>query len=535
MSDQFRISGGALLGVFLIAAIAIYVSFNPLGHTDVWAHAKYGEWYSTHRTAPEVEPLSPYSDKELAFGSVAWLSQVTYYGLYQLGAALAGGDAESQLRGGAEALRTFHLLLLVARFVLLWLALKRFGGSASWATLGIFLYLMAVGFGSAVQRPQAFGLFFFTAIIYALSSPTLTRPAMYCLPAMFLLWANLHGTFMAGLAMLGLHTVGRFLERRRLDAEVRRLAIVGVLCGLATLVNPHGPFLYKHLIAFSAHPNLKSMTEWYPMRFSLESGNHWPYLMSIVLLLFVRVLGGRKVGIAGWLVAIPFAIWPWLQARMIVWWWTIAVWLLARLGPGLGERFPTLPSIADEQPTRGKALAATAVIAFAVVMLPPLRSHIPGMPHGMDHTMHAGTPWRMSLELRAESVEQGRWTPALRKALRDYYPGGKFQGAIFSSETQGDFLLWSLPPEFPVLMYTHAHVFPVEHWEACRHVKAANPGWREFLARHRANLVVFEVDSHAELAAAVRDDPEWLVVQDMPQGWAGMKAHVLIALRKNPL
>src|SRR5262249_58847109 len=115
----------------------------------------------------DVEPLSPFSDKDVPFANVAWLSQLSYHLLYEFGAAIAGGDAESQLRGGAEALRSFHLVLLIARFAILWLALKHFGGSYSWATVGVFLYIFAVGLGSAVQRPQAFVLFFFTLLIFA--------------------------------------------------------------------------------------------------------------------------------------------------------------------------------------------------------------------------------------------------------------------------------------------------------------------------------------------------------------------------------
>jgi hypothetical protein len=153
----------------------------------------------------------------------------------------------------------------------------------------------------------------------------------------------------------------------------------------------------------------------------------------------------------------------------------------------------------------------------------------------MGHTVHSGTPWRLALELKAGPAEQGRWMPTLRTGLRDYYPEGRFRGAIFASETQGDFLVWALPADTPVMMFTHAHVFAVEHWEACRYAMIADPGWREFLARHRANMIVVEADSHEELAAAVRNDPEWLVVQDMPQGSVGHKAHIIIALRKNPL
>jgi hypothetical protein len=220
---------------------------------------------------------------------------------------------------------------------------------------------------------------------------------------------------------------------------------------------------------------------------------------------------------------------------MMLWWWTIAVWLLARLGPGLGERFPTMPSLPDSPPTRTKAWLAVAATVVAFLAMPPVRSLIPNAQTNLDHTVHAGTPWRLALELTAGPGYKGRWQPELRKGLRDYYPDAQFRGSIFASETQGDMLVWALPPELPVLMSTHAHVFPVDHWEACRHVKAANPGWREFIARHGVNLIVIETDTHEELAAALREDKDWLVIQDGPQGAPDRPANVMIALRKRPL
>lgn len=166
-TGRFRIHNGQLLAVALLAGLFIYLSFIPLWHTDVWAHAKYGEWYWTHRTTPPVEPLSPFTDKQKQFANVAWLSQVAYYGIYEFGADVAGGDAESRLRGGAEALRSFHLLMLLGRFTFLLLALRRFGGSWTWATLGIVLYFLASRAEVAVQRPQSFGVFFLAMILYA--------------------------------------------------------------------------------------------------------------------------------------------------------------------------------------------------------------------------------------------------------------------------------------------------------------------------------------------------------------------------------
>jgi hypothetical protein len=529
----FRLSNGPLLGVGLLAGIFVYLSFVPLWHTDVWAHAKYGEWYWAHRATPLVEPLSPFTDKDVSFANVAWLSQVTYYGLYELGAAVAGGDAESRLRGGAEALRLFHLLMLLGRFSLLWLALRRFGGSWSWAAFGVVLYLLALRQEVNVQRPQAFGVFFLMAVLYVLSAPTLSRRAMIVLPLMFLFWANLHGTFVVGLAVMGLHGLGRIIERGPRDPDVRRLFVTGLLCGLATLVNPHGPLLYKHVLAFSGHPNLKSMTEWFPMK--VTSPEARPYVMSLVLLIFVRVLGDRKLGPAGWLITLPFAAWPWFQVRSLLWWWGIAVWVLARLGPGLADRFPTLPAMVEGEPSRRKAWIAVGFAVVAALFFPPIRALIPGVPHNLDHTVGPGTPWRLALELTAEPADEGRWMPDLRTALRENYPNGEYRGAIFSSETQGDFLIWALPTDLPVMMYTHAHVFGFDYWEACRNVKGGNPGWREFLASHGANLIIVEPDSHEELTDELLKDPDWLIIHNGPESPRNDKARVLVALRRNSL
>ena len=531
--DRPRLSNGPLIGVAILSALFVYLSLMPLWHTDVWAHAKYGEWYWTHKATPPEEPLSPYTDKAAPFANVAWLSQVTYHGAYELGAAVAGGDAESRLRGGAEALRSLHLLVLLGRFVLLWLALRRISGSWAWAAFGVVLYMLALRMEVAVQRPQAFGVFVLMAVLYALSAPALSRRAMVALPLLFLLWANMHGTFVVGLAVLGLHGLGRLIERGPRDPDVRRLFVTGVLCGLATLVNPHGPWLYKHVLAFSGHPNLKSMTEWFPMRATSPEAR--PYLMSLVLLVFLYVLGRRRVGPSGWLVVLPFAAWPWFQVRSLLWWWGIAVWLMARLGPGLVDRFPTLPVLDESERNWPRARTALVLAGLAALFFPPVRGLIPVVPSGLDYTVAPGTPWRLALELTAEPTDEGRWMPELRAAVREHYPDGRYRGPIFASETQGDFLIWALPADLPVLMYTHAHVFGPDHWEACRDVKGAIPGWREFLARHRANLIVVEPESHEELAEELRKDPEWRVVHDGPESPRNDRARVIVAVRKKPL
>jgi hypothetical protein len=515
-----RLRNGDLLALLILLGLALRLADYPLWHTDVWGHAKYGRWILDHREFPEREPLSPYSDQKAKLIHFAWLSQVICAKTYDLGAGIAGGDEESQLRGGAEALRTMHFLMLMLRCTLFWLALRRVGGSANWAAVGLFLYVMAVGVGSAVQRPQAFGMLAFVAVLSLLSGDRPTWRTRIGLPVLFAVWANLHGTWVVGLAAFSMFAIGKAIQLGFLHDDTRRTFQSVFLSALACCLNPHGPAIYFYVVAFSGHPNLKTMTEWFPMQFTAGSGNHWPYLMSLVLLVMLNALSAKKLGWSGWLLALPLAAWPWQQERALLWWWTVVMWLIPQIGPGLAGRFPTMPSLPDGSPAKWRSYAMFASILLGISCIPAVHRMVRGT--SVDAVVSPATPWRLALELTAR--EPGKFLPELRNALN----GKPYWGAIFASETQGEFLIWHLPPIQPVLMFTHAHVFGQDHWTRALDVKFPEPDkrHRRYLREWQANMIVVERDTHAELVREIQDDAEWLVVDD------GSTSNRFVAVRK---
>src|SRR5207244_2982662 len=116
-------------------------------------------------------------------------------------------------------------------------------------------------------------------------------------------------------------------------------------------------------------------------------------------------------------------------------------------------------------------------------------------------------------------------------------PGGRFRGNIFPNELLGDYLVWALPADYPVLAYSHAHVFSQDFWYQLRAAKFGLTGWREFLDAHRVNLVVFPEERIRNYESRLLyNDPEWVSILDeggtlsrYPEG------RLLIALRKKPL
>src|SRR5260370_34276134 len=79
------------------------------------------------------------------------------------------------------------------------------------------------------------------------------------LPASMLLWVNLHGGWLFGMALLGIYTLAAFVESVRLrDAfaairaghRARAMAVAWVASAVATLVNPFGWRLHGDVYRF---------------------------------------------------------------------------------------------------------------------------------------------------------------------------------------------------------------------------------------------------------------------------------------------
>jgi hypothetical protein len=71
---------------------------------------------------------------------------------------------------------------------------------------------------------------------------------LWALPAVALLWANMHGSFLLGPAILALYAIGFVLRRDRPAAG--SLAVTALACLAASFVNPYGWRLHEHIFEY---------------------------------------------------------------------------------------------------------------------------------------------------------------------------------------------------------------------------------------------------------------------------------------------
>src|SRR5262245_27406657 len=96
-----RLTSTHLAAAAFLAFVFFYISHDKVWHTDVWAHLRFGEYVLKEGRLPQRETFSgDFVDQEQPYLNFQWLAQTAGYFVYELGARLAGGDAERQLAGG---------------------------------------------------------------------------------------------------------------------------------------------------------------------------------------------------------------------------------------------------------------------------------------------------------------------------------------------------------------------------------------------------------------------------------------------------
>ncbi|MCL5970865.1 MAG: hypothetical protein M1450_05200, partial [Patescibacteria group bacterium] len=138
-------------------------------------------------------------------------------------------------------------------------------------------------------RPQLITWLFFAVILQFVLSSNLWKKYKFFLPFMFLLWANLHGGFVTGLAVL---FIGVFLRLVRGIEGIRKIrGEIAVLffCAGATLFNPYGFNLWREIWISMSDGSLRwSIGEWFPAIFILNFTLWFFFSFSMVMVIKFR-------------------------------------------------------------------------------------------------------------------------------------------------------------------------------------------------------------------------------------------------------
>jgi hypothetical protein len=264
MSDQIiqstgRIADSRAAMPWLVAAgiysLLMLLGSRLLADPDTYSHIALGRWILQHHAVPMVDPLSQTMRGEhwVAF---EWLSQVAYAAAHSF-----GGWLGVVALAAATTATAFGLL---TRFLL-----------REWQPVPTLIAVLAafvLASPHILARPHVLALPLMVVWVSSLTGAVDERraPPWQMLPLMTL-WANLHGSFTFGLAIIGAVACDALWnapasERLRV---ARQWVLFGVLALAAACLNPSGPAIILVTFKTAALGDaLSIITEWRPQDFS---------------------------------------------------------------------------------------------------------------------------------------------------------------------------------------------------------------------------------------------------------------------------
>lgn len=525
LGSRFALSASHLALTILLGAVFMVANYVGLRPTDLWCHVAYGDWMIEHSRLPAEDPFLPLSEGMPVIDN-AWLSQVFLAAANKLG----GPELLSAIFGGAVLL---YFALLAHVF---YKQTNRLGG----AILGAALTL-AVGWSRLwTIRPEIFSAVFFALLLEVvrrvrasndagkvdgagLGGPRMSRALWLGVPALFAAWANVHGSFVCGLAVLGCCWLGSALEaawrHKSLRAAVRspaarRWLVLGELAAAGCLFNPYGMTLLVNTLLFSGNENLRSVLEWGPL--SLGGVGGMEFVASIGLMLLVFRHSRRPVPAADVLLLIVFGLSSAASVRMLTWYAPLATFVLLPHLMDLLGRFAPLAKIRTGKNLAGKTLAdrkwgyvrqplfvvslkwtlACLLVVWTCFALSPAGTlMLGGQRRSRKQVLQSGTPL------------------ALTEHLRKHPP----QGQVFNPQYWGDWLVEAGPPGLKVFATTMIHLVPGQVWRDYERIYQATPAWPTLLDRYAVTTVIVDKQSQAQLWPAIRASEKWGVLYEDEQ------------------
>lgn len=478
--EMFLSSRRLLVLVFMTVLFAGAV--RSVTDPDFWWHLKTGQHIVETGGIPHTDIYSTtFLGREWI--THEWLSELFIYGIYK---AI-----------GLGGLILVFSLIITAGF---WIAYQRSARRAGHPYVPGFALILG-GLAAAPTwgvRPQMFTFLFASIYIAVLGNYAEDEKsrALWWLAPLMIVWVNIHAGFAMGLALIALTTVGLVLEGllSRLHSlasiwrRVRPLILVGIVCGAAVMVNPHGARLYLYpLETLRSHAMMKYIEEWLSPNF--QELMFQPLMLLIFATFSVLALSSKRLRILDLFLLLATAAGALRSARNIPFFVLIAMPLLVEhswnwLTAHSWGQWLTRP---EKREVGSQAILKIALNLVLLVTLPL------GVAALRLQRAVANQP----------SAEAKVYPVAAVKFLRSQ----NLSQPLFNDYGWGGYLIWQLYPDYRVYIDGRADVYGDAFMEEFLSTQSGQTGWRGPLDKYGIRTVLIKPD--LALASLLREDSAW--------------------------
>lgn len=444
----------ALLALYL----GVKLGLSPLRHFDLFFHLAGGRYILEHGFTG-VDPFS-------LTGTAGWVPHEWGFGVLCVLLVKALGAAGPALLTGA---------LVAANLLLLWAAMGRAAPRRGLLALGVLGLVLAVQSPTwSQERPFHVGHLLFALTVLGTQAWRAGRERLlWFAPLLGMAWANLHGSWLLGPALLGAMAVGHALDVPAERPRALRALAASVAMFLAAALSPSGPGIWLYPLQHSLLRSTQNINEWVPL--SLAAGWSWAYLALLGAALFcVGQAPVRRIAILLPTLGLGLAALK-VQRHAPFAAVLVAMALLEHAAQGKGQGWPEFIRrpfrSLDEGLSRWSAAAQGALWpALALSVL-------------------AGVSWRYPVPMEQGLLRQ-RFPLDCFKALSKLPPG-----KVLNTFVMGGALSYFAGTDYKVFIDSRNDPFPQPIHDDYMRLTWLEPGWEESLARYNPDYLLWLWDS----------------------------------------
>jgi hypothetical protein len=360
---------------------------------------------------------------------------------------------------------------------------------------------------------------------------SLPRWIPWFFPASIVLWVNLHGGWLFGMALLGIYTLAAFVESLRAEGALaairaahraRAMAVAWVASAVATLVNPYGWRLHAHIYRYLSDRYLMNRID----EFRSPDFHGWAERCFVVILVLVLIAFAgnlRKLRLSHLLVVLLAAYAGFYSSRNLP---VSSMLMVLVAGPILWENFAAL---ADKpgawQWLRNGAARISSFSGRMGAQEIELRGHLwPVVSVAFAFALCPQGGWLGSRQLIHAQFDAQKVPAAAVTFLQKEFQGKQpSTEPVFSTDSWGGYLIYRMNPGRmnPGRMYPERKVVVDDRHDLYGSgrirqyvtLTQAGPGWQSVLEQWQIRTALLPTDS--TLANLLREFPQdWRVAYE---------------------
>lgn len=472
----------------VLGLVWLFISVLPLPPNDLWWHMAAGRtmlaegsWMQTNRWAYTVPFDAPYVYQ-------SWVSEIMLYGLWWL--------------GDVPLLSLSRTLVIVGSYGLVaWHALRRCGQGKAVALA--LLVAVLIGWNNWTLRPQTLALVpgaAFAVVIGEYLGGRLRARYLMLVPALMVLWVNMHGSFIVGAALVALVWLGTAImllgqprhRRGPLLGQLRVWTWVGLATLGALLLNPLGPGIFGYVSNLMGNASVQTrIAEWQPLRNNVNLSDTGFWFYTLLLLLAVLMASGPRRPSAIDLLWYCGLAWLGISAGRHAMWF--ALFLLPLLAEQLAPLFARQPVARSNGVIN---LAYGALLGGALFATLPWFTPSRYLGPEAEQLFASAGPHRMLL---------GNMTPI---AATDWLEQNPIDGRFWTDMSYTSYTTWRMPAK-QVFADLRIELFPDAVWDDYFTIAEGEAGSLALIEQWQITHLLLDTKGQAELHTLLADTPGW--------------------------